>query len=183
MRAECCPFPFSEAWYAYSAVFGGAGHCYNVEVLFHGPEGFVGKQTFAGNGCVFVEYRHLFGSISFCKDGYVDAFGRIVALQQIFMWCDVGSTFLMYQDVVGTDRMFHACPYISTRVEKCYFYFCRTEGIGKEKGVFESFGHRFGFIRFQPLLEERRKGCFVDYAAIGCISHNDLSVSLQGQLR
>ena len=45
-----------------------------------------------GNGCVFVEYRHLFGSISFCKDGYVDAFGRIAALQQIFMWCDVGST-------------------------------------------------------------------------------------------
>ena len=35
--------------------------------------------------------------------GYVDAFGRIAALQQIFMWCDVGSTFLMYQDVVGTD--------------------------------------------------------------------------------
>ena len=138
MRAECCPFPFSEAWYAYSAVFGGAGHCYNVEVLFHGPEGFVGKQTFAGNGCVFVEYRHLFGSISFCKDGYVDAFGRIAALQQIFMWCDVGSTFLMYQDVVGTDRMFHACPYISTRVEKCYFYFCLYLLFSLQRNIFRN---------------------------------------------
>ena len=137
MRAECCPFPFSEAWYAYSAVFGGAGHCYNVEVLFHGPEGFVGKQTFAGNGCVFVEYRHLFGSISFCKDGYVDAFGRIAALLGRYL-CGVmwAGTFLMYQDVVGTDRMFHACPYISTRVEKCYFYFCRTEGIGEGERCF-----------------------------------------------
>ena len=100
-----------------------------LKCFFHGPEGFVGKQTFAGNGCVFDRIPASLRSISFGKDGYVDAFVRIAALQQIFMWCDVGSTFLMYQDVVRTDRMFMCTPvHFYARVEKGYFYFCRTEG-------------------------------------------------------
>ena len=182
VRAEGRVEPHALARVAHAAVDGRCQQGNDVEAVAQGFERLVAEEGLHCRAAMVEVGCHLVGRVTLRHIGDVDATRGVGCLLEGNVGRDVPLSFVADEDVGRYDGMRQGCLNMAVEVKEFHRHIDRVAREGHEEDILERAPHMLGFVRSQPLLEERGEGVAVDDLLGAVCPHRDLSVASQRQL-